>query len=82
MATKISVYLEEDIANDMKLLIKHEGTKITDFVNTSLKKYIESKSAELELARKQELEWEEIRRQKEVYEEPMNNNEIQRSANG
>ena len=82
MATKISVYLEEDVANDMKLLIKHEGTKITDFVNTSLKKYIESKSAELELARKQEREWEEIRRQKEAYEEPMNNNETQRSANG
>ena len=69
MATKISVYLEEDIANDMKLLIKHEGMKITDFVNTSLKKYIESKSAELELARKQELEWEEIRRQKESYDQ-------------
>ena len=65
MATKISVYLEEDIANDMKLLIKHEGTKITDFVNTSLRKYIESKSTELELAQKQEREWEEIRRQRE-----------------
>ena len=65
MATKISVYLEEDVAENMKLLIKHEGTKITDFVNISLKKYIETKSAELELARKQELEWEEIRRQRE-----------------
>lgn len=65
MATKISVYLEEDVAENMKLLIKHEGTKITDFVNTSLRKYIESKSAELELARKQEQEWEEIRRQRE-----------------
>ena len=66
MSTKISVYLEDNIANDMKLLIKHEGTKITDFVNTSLKKYIESKSVELELARKQEQEWEEIRRQIEA----------------
>ena len=65
MATKISVYLEEDVANDMKLLVKHEGTKITDFVNVSLRKYIESKSAELELARRQEREWEEIRRQRE-----------------
>ena len=65
MPMKISVYLEEDVANDMKLLIKHEGTKITDFVNTSLRKYIDSKSAELELARKQEREWEEIRRQRE-----------------
>ena len=36
MATKISVYLEEDVAENMKLLIKHEGIKITDFVNTSL----------------------------------------------
>ena len=62
---KISVYLEEDVANDMKLLIKHEGTKITDFVNTTWRKYIDSKSAELELARKQEREWEEIRRQRE-----------------
>ena len=66
MATKISVYLEEDVANDMKLLIKHEGTKITDFVNSSLRKYIESMSTELELARKQEQEWEEIRRQREI----------------
>ena len=65
MPMKISVYLEEDVANDMKLLIKHEGTKITDFVNTSVRKYIDSKSAELELARKQEREWEEIRRQRE-----------------
>ena len=56
MATKINVYLKEDIANDMKLLIKHEEAKITDFVNTPLKKYIESKAAELELARKQKLE--------------------------
>ena len=65
MATKISVYLEEDVAENMKLLIKHEGTKITDFVNTSLKKYIDSKSVELELARRQEREWEEIKSLKE-----------------
>ena len=65
VAMKISVYLEEEVANNMKLLIKHEGTKITDFVNTSLRKYIDSKSAELELARRQEQDWEEIRRQRE-----------------
>ena len=68
MSAKISVYLEEEIDRDMKLLIKHEGTKITEFVNSALRKYIESKSVELELARKQEQEWEEIRRQRKVNE--------------
>lgn len=62
---KISVFLEEEVDRDMKLLIKHEGIKITDFVNTALRKYIESKSTELELARKQEQEWEEFRHQRE-----------------
>lgn len=62
---KISVFLEEEVDHNMKLLVKHEGIKITDFVNIALKKYIESKSTELDLARKQEHEWEEFRRQRE-----------------
>ena len=54
MAAKISVYLADEVDRDMKLLARHESIKITELVNRALKMYINSKTAELEFAKKQE----------------------------
>ena len=63
MAAKISVYLADEVDHDMKLLARHENIKITELVNHALKMYINSKTAELEFAKKQEQEREEFTRQ-------------------
>ena len=65
MTSKISVYLSDEMDRNMKLLIRHENIKITELVNRALKMYIDSKSAELDFARKQEQEREEFTRQLE-----------------
>ena len=64
MATKISIYLPDEIDRDMKLLARHENIKITELVNRALKLYIDNKAAELEFAKKQEQEREEFNRQR------------------
>ena len=63
MAAKISIYLSEELDHEMKLLARHESIKITELVNRALKMYINSKTAELEFAKKQEQEREEFTRQ-------------------
>ena len=63
MAAKISIYLPEELDHDMKLLARHESIKITELVNRALRMYINSKTAELEFAKKQEQEREEFTRQ-------------------
>ena len=63
MAAKISVYLADEVGRDMKLLARHESIKITELVNRALRMYINSKTAELEFAKKQEQEREEFTRQ-------------------
>lgn len=63
MAAKISIYLPDETDRDMKLLARHENIKITELVNRALKMYIDSRSAELEFAKKQEQEREEFTRQ-------------------
>ena len=63
MASKISVYLADEVDRDMKLLARHESIKITELVNRALRMYINSKTAELEFAKKQEQEREEFTRQ-------------------
>ena len=63
MAAKISVYLADEVSRDMKLLARHESIKITELVNRALRMYINSKTAELEFAKKQEQEREEFTRQ-------------------
>ena len=70
MAAKISIYLSDEVDRDMKLLARHENIKITEFVNRALKLYINSKAAELEFAKKQELEREEFTRQRNVLSIP------------
>ena len=57
---KISVYLTDDLNADMKLLAKHEAIKITELANRALRLYIESKTEELDFAKKQEHEREEF----------------------
>ena len=63
MAAKISIYLSEELDHEMQLLARHESIKITELVNRALKMYINSKTAELEFAKKQEQEREEFTRQ-------------------
>ena len=63
MVSKISVYLWDEVDRDMKLLARHESIKITELVNRALRMYINSKTAELEFAKKQEQEREEFTRQ-------------------
>ncbi|MBR0186664.1 MAG: hypothetical protein IJQ24_11615 [Synergistaceae bacterium] len=63
MAAKISIYLPDETDRDMKLIARHENIKITELVNRALKMYIDSRSAELEFAKKQEQEREEFTRQ-------------------
>ena len=63
MAAKISIYLPEELDHDMKLLARHESIKITELVTRALRMYINSKTAELEFAKKQEQEREEFTRQ-------------------
>ena len=63
MAAKICIYLSEELDHEMKLLARHESIKITELVNRALKMYINSKTAELEFAKKQEQEREEFTRQ-------------------
>ena len=63
MAAKISIYLPDEVDHDMKLLARHESIKITELVNRALRMYINSKTAELEFAKKQEQEREEFTRQ-------------------
>ena len=64
MAAKISVYLSDETDRDMKLVARHENIKITELMNRALKMYIDSKSAELDFAKKQEQEREEFDRQR------------------
>ena len=63
MAAKISIYLPDEVDHDMKLLARHESIKITELVTRALRMYINSKTAELEFAKKQEQEREEFTRQ-------------------
>ena len=63
MAAKISIYLSDEVDRDVKLLARHENIKMSELVNRALKMYIDNKAAELEFAKKQELEREEFTRQ-------------------
>ena len=71
---KISVYLTEDLNADMKLLAKHEDIKITELVNRALRLYIESKTEELNFAKKQEQEREEFYKTKMLQNQCMQEN--------
>ena len=63
MTAKISIYLPDETDRDMKLLARHENIKMSELVKRALKMYIDSKTAELEFAKKQEQEREEFTRQ-------------------
>ena len=53
---KISVYLKDETAHDIKLLARHYGIKLTALIDTALTAYLERESKALDFARRQEEE--------------------------
>ncbi len=58
---KISVYLKDETAHDMKLLALNYGEKLTAIIDKALTAYLERESKALELARRQEQEREQFK---------------------
>lgn len=51
---KISVYLKDETAHDMKLLANYYGEKLTAIIDKALTAYLEKEHDDLEFARSQE----------------------------